>query len=230
MLTEEQFHGLCAYVRGHLENAAPHSNQEWVRQFPRAAEQRWQHTLNVHRNAQKILAGEEADQVSVEVVRVAAIFHDVAMFDCDHAIHGQVGAELAEAYLFHQGFLEDFVRRVSRAIAEHGTDFGSLAPDEQGALLSWEGKVLVEADILDKLGASAVTGTLLYLGKEGLLAHECHTALSQGRAMERAAFFKDYFWTDTGRRLAGERFAFFLSYLEQLADEVVEVPASTQEA
>jgi hypothetical protein len=43
--------------------------------------------------------------------------------------------------------------------------------------------------------------------------------------MERAAFFKDYIWTETGRRMAQQRFAFFQKFLEQLAGEVVESSA-----
>jgi len=88
--------------------------------------------------------------------------------------------------------------------------------------LSWAGKVLIEADIVDKLGASAVTSALLILGGQGKLNHECHLELEQGSAMQRARFFKDYIWTSTGKKLAQERFDFFLKYLDQLAEEVVE--------
>lgn len=72
------------------------SEQEWVRRFPRAAEHRWRHTLNVLRNAEKILAGEGADDDVADVVRVAAILHDVSMFVCDHSVHGRVSADIAE--------------------------------------------------------------------------------------------------------------------------------------
>jgi hypothetical protein len=40
--------------------------------------------------------------------------------------------------------------------------------------------------------------------------------------MERASFFKDYIWTETGKRLAEQRFSFFLEFLGQLREEVVE--------
>jgi HD superfamily phosphodiesterase len=225
MLTEEKLGHLYGFVRQYLDETAASSDREWVKNFPRAAEHRWQHTLNVLRNAEEILTGEGADDDVTDVVRVSAILHDVSMFVCDHAVHGRVSAKIATQYLREQGYPEEFVRRVARAVAEHGTDFGPLPPEEQGALFSWEGKVLVEADILDKLGASAITDALLYLGKEGWLSHECRAALAQGRAMERAAFFKDYIWTETGKRMAAERFAFFLKFQEQLAEEVVESPS-----
>ena len=41
--------------------------------------------------------------------------------------------------------------------------------------------------------------------------------------MQRAIFFKDYIWTRTGKKLAQERFEFFLKFLDQLAEEVVEI-------
>jgi HD superfamily phosphodiesterase len=100
---------------------------------------------------------------------------------------------------------------------------GPIPPDEQGKLFSWEGKVLLEADILDKLGASAVTNALLYLGKQGYLSHEVGRDLAEGSAFERADFFRDYIWTTTGRKLAEERFSFFLEFLDRLKEEVVEV-------
>jgi HD superfamily phosphodiesterase len=222
MLTDEQFRHLCTFVRQYLEETAARSEQEWVRHFPRTAEHRWRHTLNVLRNAEEILAGEVAADDVADVVRVAAVLHDVSMFICDHSIHGRVSADIAEKYLREQGYPEEFVDRVARAIAEHGTDFGPLPPEEQGALFSWEGRVVVEADILDKLGASAIASGLLYLGNQEKLAHECRTALVEGLTMRRAAFFKDYLWTETSKRLAEERFGFFVQFLEQLADEVVE--------
>ena len=63
---------------------------------------------------------------------------------------------------------------------------------------------------------------LLVLGKQDKLGHECRAALADGSPMKRAAFFKDYLWTETSTRLAEERFGFFVHFMEQLADEVVE--------
>lgn len=222
MLTRQQLDFLCDYTQQYLKETASKSEEAWLRNFPRAADYRWRHTLNVLRNAEAILAGEGADDESADIVRVAAILHDISMFVCDHEIHGLVSADIAGKLLLDQGHPKEFVEKVARAVAEHGTDLGPLPPDEQGALFSWEGKVVLEADILDKLGASAITDSLLSLGKKDRLGYECHRELSQGRAMERAAFFKDYIWTETGKHMAEQRFAFFHRFLEQLAEEVFE--------
>ena len=222
MLTDDQFRQLCRYTRTYLFDSAAKSEQKWLKDFPRAAEYRWQHTLNVLRNAEHILTGEGASDDQKDVVCAAVILHDISMFVCDHNLHGRVSAEIAEKHLLEQGYSKDFISRVVRAVAEHGTDLGPLPPDEQGALFSWEGKVVLEADILDKLGSSMITDSLLVLGKRGALGFECRKELSEGRAMERAAFFKDYIWTETGKRIAEERFQFFLKFLNQLAEEVFE--------
>ena len=223
MLTDDRFRHLCHFTRTYLNDSVATSEQEWLKDFPRAAEHRWQHTLNVLHNAEQILAGEGASDEQTSIVRAAVILHDISMFVCDHEVHGQVSAEIAERYLLEQGYPQDFVNRVVRAVAEHGTDLGPLPPDEQGALFSWESKVVLEADILDKLGVSTITDSLLSLGKKDILGFECRKELSDGRAMERASFFKDYIWTETGKRLAEQRFSFFIKFLEQLKEEVVEI-------
>ena len=223
MISKDQLQEIGLFVKDYLKDSAACSDQEWTQSFPRAADHRWQHTLNVLANAEKILVGEGASEEQASVVRAAALLHDVSMFTCDHSIHGRVSAEIAEEYLSEHGYPYSFIQKVSKAVAEHGTDLGAIPPDEQGELFSWEGKVLLEADILDKLGASAVTNALLYFGEQGCLSHEVRHNLADGKAFERADFFRDYIWTTTGRKLAEERFSFFLEFLARLREEVVEV-------
>ena len=220
MLTAQQLDEIGSFVRDYLARTAATSDQPWVRRSPRAAEHRWHHTLNVLRNAEAVLAGEAASDEAAQVVRVAVYLHDISIFTCDHEVHGQVSAEIAEGYLSEKALPPEFVARVKRAVAEHGTDLGPLPPAEQGAIFSWEGKVVLEADILDKLGAAPIAGALLVLGGQGGLPHEAVAAISAGPAMERAVVFKDYIWTATAKRLAERRFAFFLEFLDRLREEI----------
>jgi HD superfamily phosphodiesterase len=222
MIKNDDLLMIAEYVREFLHESVETSEQGWVKSFPRAAEHRWQHTLNVLENAEKILGGEGSSDEDVAVVRVAALLHDVSMFTCDHSIHGQVSADMATEFLRDNGFDLEFVNRVSRAIAEHGTDFGDLPPSEQGDQFSWEGKVLVEADILDKLGASTIANGLMHLGEQHKLNFEAREGLLNGPTFKRANFFKDYFWTETGKRIARRRFSFFQDFLDRLEEEVVE--------
>jgi len=157
MITQNQLKEIAEFVRQYLYDTAGTSDQDWVKSFPRAAEHRWQHTLNVLTNAEQISEGEGADEDAGNIVRAAVLLHDISMFTCDHAVHGQVSAEIARNYLRDHDYDEGFIQSVCRAVAEHGTDLGDIPPEEQGEQFSWSGKVLLEADILDKLGASAVT-------------------------------------------------------------------------
>jgi len=222
MINKNELQSIAEYVNQFLHESAASSDQEWLKDFPRAADHRWQHTLNVLANAEQILKGELASKNSGSVVRVAALLHDVSMFICDHSVHGQVSADMAAEYLDKVGFDSVFIEQVSRAIAEHGTDLGDIPPAEQGSQFSWEGIVLLEADILDKLGASTITSGILSLGEQHKLYYEALLRLVDSPTFERAEFFKDYIWTDTGRRMAERRFSFFLQYLERLQEEVVE--------
>lgn len=222
MISTNQLDQIAVFVKDFLFESIKTSDQEWVQSFPRAAEHRWQHTLNVLKNAEHILEGEGENPDQKSIVRAAVLLHDVSMFTCDHKIHGRVSAEIAREYLEKEGYDKEFIDPVCLAIEEHGTDFGDLPPEEQGKQFSWAGKVVVEADILDKLGASAVTSNLLYLGDQKKQNFEVHRELSSGLGYERATFFKEYFWTDTGKQMAQHRYAFFIEFLDRLKEEVVE--------
>src|SRR5688572_7001637 len=102
-MTDDQFTRICNYAQQYLKETAAKSDQAWLKNFPRAAEHRWQHTLNVLRNAELILVGEKASEEVKNIVRVAVILHDISMFVCDHEIHGRVSAEIAEKYLLEEG-------------------------------------------------------------------------------------------------------------------------------
>lgn len=222
MFTKQQYREIATFTHHYLEKTVVESNQEWIKSFPRAAEHRWQHTLNVFQNAEKIIDGENLDQNLRDIVKVSAVMHDVSMFVCDHSIHGQVSSEIAEEHLSSQGFPTNFITRVSQAILEHGVDFDTLSPYEMGSQFSLEGKILIEADLLDKFGATAVTSALLRLGKDDFLPFECRTALNSGIDMQRALYFKDYIWTETGKKMRDDRLGFFHTFLDQLSEEVVE--------
>ncbi len=222
MLMQQQFDEVCEFTYRYLKESASKNNQGWIKDVPRSAEYRWQHTLNVLQNAERILQEEKFDQSIVDVVKVSAVMHDISMFACDHTIHGQVSAEVAEQYLTDQGFSNDFIHSVAQAIAEHGVDFDTLTPEEMGTRFSLEGKILIEADLLDKFGASAVTNALLALGKKGLLPSECRNALNESPQLQKAKYFKEYIWSETGKKMRDNRFSFFVAFLEQLSQEVVE--------
>lgn len=220
MLSREQFDEIAEFVRHYLNDTVKDSDLDWVRSFTRAADHRWQHTLNVLHNANKVLEGERATEEIGEVVRVAALLHDVSLFTCSPEVHGQKSAEIAEQYLQNHGYPNDLIKRVVKAVVEHGVDFDEYSPDQMGEMFSIEGKFLIEADLLDKLGAAVVSNAILMMGRKGLLPHEVLIELPEGMAMRRAVYFKRYIWSNTAKGIAEKRFAFFQQYLEQLSQEI----------
>jgi uncharacterized protein len=116
------------------------------------------HILRVLAMAEKLARAEGAD---VEIVRAAALLHDLARHDEDHAPpkdakgtkavidHADASAEDARALLLQKGAGEDFAARVADAIRAHRFR-GTRQP------ASLEAKILFDADKLDAIGAIGV--------------------------------------------------------------------------
>ena len=58
--------------------------------------------------------------------------------------------------------------------------------------------------------------------KQCLLPFECRAALNEGIPLQRAKYFRNCVWTETGKKMRDNRLGFFLAYLDQLSEEVVE--------
>ena len=71
MITKNQLKEISEYVKQYLYDSFDVSDQDWVKSFPRSADHRWQHTLNVLANAEQILEGEGADEEPGNIVRAA---------------------------------------------------------------------------------------------------------------------------------------------------------------
>ena len=88
-------------------------------------EYRFQHTLHVRRFCEILQAREGGD---LEVLRVAAIFHDISHFCTGYREHGRVSAEMARDYLgSHRSssgetFSPALIERVYLTIDDHASD------------------------------------------------------------------------------------------------------------
>src|SRR5262249_42291841 len=95
----------------------------------------------------------QAEGADVEIVRAAALLHDIARHDEDHGAtqmdHAQVSANDARAFLVQNGADEAFADAVREAIRSHR--FGGTRPTT-----TLEDKVLFDADKLDSIGAMGV--------------------------------------------------------------------------
>ena len=105
------------------------------------------HVLRVLALAERI---GQAEGAAMEIVRAAALLHDVARAEEERtgACHAKVGAEQARQIL--AGHPADKVEAVAQAIASHRFRSNEVVPQ------TLEAKVLYDADKLDAIGAIGI--------------------------------------------------------------------------
>ncbi len=187
----------------------------------------FEHILRVMRMAEFLARRENAD---VEIVRAAALLHDIARHDEDHGNaeidHAQVSAKDARVYLLENGADENFAARVSEAIASHRFR-GTTRPE------TLEAKILFDADKLDSIGAIGVARAYAICGllnqklytepKENAVAtrkqhNEQHTPVDEYHV--KLKHLRERFFTPTAKKIAEERHAFMEKFFDQLTREV----------
>ena len=181
------------------------------------------HVLRVLVLAERIGLAEGAD---MEVVRAAALLHDVARAETAGTgrCHAQVGAARAREIL--RGHPPERVEAVARAIESHRFRSGP-------APATLEAKVLFDADKLDAIGAVGIARAYTVGGQrdarlwadvppdyaEGDLSSDReHTAAHEFAF--KLSKLKDLIYTATGQAIAEERHAYMTAFFQRLGQEV----------
>nr|WP_193570756.1 HD domain-containing protein [Halorubellus sp. JP-L1] len=198
------------YLAASVENEEEGGRMRW---YPwHSAEYRYNHILNVVDLAAKIADREGAD---VDVTRVAALFHDIAKLDADQDVHAEEGARVAREYLeTHGEFPRSFVDEVCRSIERHSyqDDLSDLPMETQ---------CLIEADILDKVGANGTALMLLRMGYEARTHMD--SAEMVERVLDRGEDAVDRIESDTAESIAYQRLKRVKWFREWLEAEVAEM-------
>lgn len=105
---------------------------------------RYDHTMRVYRWAIKLQSKLGGD---LDIIALAALLHDIGWDDVRP--HGEVGAELAVEYLDSMGVDSEIITRVGEIIMIHDDK-------DTEAELSLECKIVMDADLLDEVGAIGV--------------------------------------------------------------------------
>jgi uncharacterized protein len=182
------------------------------------------HVLRVTALAERIARAEGAD---VEVVRAAALLHDIARGDSSGRDHAEVAVERVYLILAHQP--PEKVEAVVQAIRQHRFRAGP-APD------TLEARCLFDADKLDSIGAIGVARAFAYSGVIGQrlwdeIAPDYAERFESGasRPAEHTAHhefavklsrLRDRMTTDAGRAIAEERHAMMAAFFDRLAREM----------
>ena len=210
---EEMKRFVYEYLEASVRNEDEGGRMRW---YPwHSAEYRFNHTLNVLQLSEKIARSEGAD---LDVVRVAALFHDVAKLDADQDVHAKEGARVASEYLTSRGdYPDSFVERVCRAIEEHSYqgDVRDVSPETQ---------CLIEADLLDKVGANGTALILLRMGYEARTHMDAAEMVD--RVLQRGKEATARIRSQTGESLAHERLKRVKWFREWLESEVPEMEAA----
>lgn len=219
-VTEDDFEEMKQFVHDYL-TASVEGEEDGgrMRWYPwHSAEYRFNHILNVVSVADHIAKKEGAN---ADVVRVAALFHDIAKLEVDQDVHAEAGARITREYLrSHCEYPPSFVDEVCDSIETHSY---------QGPLtdLPLEARCLIESDLLDKVGANGMTLILLRMGYEA----RTHTDAPEmiNRIVERGENVLNRIVSDTAESIAHQRLKRVRWFREWLVSEVTQLEAGEPE-
>ncbi|ELZ24667.1 metal dependent phosphohydrolase [Natrinema limicola JCM 13563] len=210
-MTDAEFEEMKGFVFEYLAASVEKEDEGGrMRWYPwHSAEYRHNHILNVVELATEIADGEGAD---VDVTRVAALFHDVAKLETDQELHAEAGARVAREYLESHGeYPESFIQQVCRSI-EHHSYQGDLTD------LALETQCLIEADLLDKVGANGTALMLLRMGYEARTHMDSEEMVE--RVLERGYDAASRVQSETAESIAHQRLKRVKWFSEWLEDEI----------
>lgn len=210
-VSDAEFEEMKAFVFEYLAASVEKEEEGGrMRWYPwHSAEYRHNHILNVVDLAEEIAREEGAD---VDVTRVAALFHDVAKLETDQELHAEAGARVAREYLESRAdYPESFITQVCRAV-EHHSYQGDLND------VALETQCLIEADLLDKIGANGTALMLLRMGYEARTHMDADEMVE--RVLERGYDAAARVESDTAESIAHQRLKRVKWFREWLEDEI----------
>ncbi len=183
----------------------------------------YDHVERVVSNARKIMEKEKADSF---VVLLACLLHDV---DDYKLFPGHENLQNAVSFLNSHGIdpsTQEKILSCIRDVSFKGKD--TKTPD------TMEGKIVQDADRLDAIGAIGIARAFAYGGKNGRRLYDRNETYRTDMSFaeyqknksstiahfhEKLLLLKDMMNTAEGKRIAEERHAYMLSFLEEFAKE-----------
>ncbi|MFT4963917.1 MAG: hypothetical protein ACI9PP_001194 [Halobacteriales archaeon] len=210
-VSDEEFERMAAFVREYLAASVENEDEGGrMRWYPwHSAEYRYNHIRNVVELGVHIAKTEGAEP---DVTRVAALFHDVAKLDADQDVHANEGARIAREYLeTHGDYPQSFIDEVCQAVRDHSYQ-GDIRD------LPKETQCLIEADLLDKVGANGTVLMLLRMGYEARTHMDAAEMID--RVFERGKDHAARIHSETAEGIAHKRLKRVKWFREWLQSEV----------
>lgn len=189
----------------------------------------WFHIQRVFRNS--LLIAKDEKNVDILVVSLGALLHDIADAKFNQGDE-TLGPKIAKQFLSSIDVSKKTSKHVIKII-ENISFKSSLAPKKK-RFSSLELQIIQDADRLDAIGAVGIARAFNYGGfknralydpsippnlKMTKEAYKKSTAPTLNHFYEKLLLLKDKMNTKTGKKLAQERHAFMLGYLEQFYKE-----------
>lgn len=186
----------------------------------------WWHIQRVWNITRLILKTEKADPL---VCELGALLHDIA----DHKFHGgdeTKGAEITRSFLQKKNLDPQRVAAVTDLVLNISFKGGITQKKEKSAEL----QVVQDADRLDAIGAIGIARAFQYGGHKNRKLYDPDIPLRKYNSVqeyiksdaptinhfyEKLLLLKDLMNTETGKKLAEERHAFMLEFLERFFKE-----------
>ena len=147
----------------------------------------------------------------LEVLALASLLHDVARpLESAGKVedHAAEGARIARHFLRSLGYPEEKVEAVAHAIEAHRFSRG---PEPE----TLEARILSDADKLDAIGAVGIARVFMYSGEHGRSIED-----SLAHFEEKILKLRDLMYTETAKRIAGERHRFTVEFIERIRREM----------
>lgn len=182
------------------------------------------HLLRVWRNVEKIKVREHGD---IEILQAATLLHDCIWIDkasSKRRLASRLAAEKAREVLCGLGWQTDRIEQVCHAIEAHSYSAG-IEP------VSWEAKILQDADRLDAIGYIGVARCMYLAGRRGAAIYQMADPEAEFRPLDDTSYALDHFQTkllmlgdgfrtETGRQMAAERTTNLRNFYAGLLAEV----------
>lgn len=185
----------------------------------------WGHTERVYKLCMHIA---EREQVDLNILKLAAILHDIGRPHQDKlkgsVCHAEKGAILSKDILEKYNLDPKEIDQIVHCIECHRFR-GHKVPQSK------EAKILFDADKLDAIGAVGIGRAFIFAGVNGAKLHnkEVDIEKTEEYTEEDTAFrefmvklrkVKDRMLTEEGKKLAEERHNFMIKFFNRLNEEV----------
>jgi uncharacterized protein len=192
------FEEICAYVSELIKNS---------QRFSQPFRNRYEHTLRVLKWAERIQKIEGGD---LEELTIAVLFHDCG-FD-EKVPHAEVSALHAEKFLRDKGFEEEKLNKIVNIVRNHSS---KELPAES---LSIEEKIMIDADMMDELGATTVVWDSMSIALKDSPSY-LKVYEQNKHYLDQIKAFSVKLKTETGKKLYEERIKFIENFIRNFEYE-----------